>query len=192
MTAQNRNATKLPKLRTWADVQNHPGLTAISIAITAFGETTHKEWVKRTMDPAHWERIVSIAETTANKVADAESLGYSWVDAVIVDNGFGEPLAPPAHLQALIRQDAGTAAAPAEQQAPAQPTVDQIIDRATQITFEHQTGFLPKDRYENREIGLGCRGCGKKWYFAQDPDANISARRHVIEVMAAEGLLANN
>lgn len=82
--------------QTWADVKAEPGLIALSIDIHGFDTVTTKEWVKPAMEPSHWDRIVSIAETTSEQLTNQP--GFSWVTAVVIDDR-AVVLAPPEHLR---------------------------------------------------------------------------------------------
>lgn len=92
---------------TWADVKDRDDLQAIAIVVDSFGEVTTKEWIRHAMDPEHWSRIVSIAQTTPEELAARPAMGFSWVSAVVIGSGESEAafaLEPPAHLTALIEQ----------------------------------------------------------------------------------------
>lgn len=88
---------------TWSDVKDDPNLNALSISIHHDDVVMTKEWIKPTMDPEHWKRIVKIAETPASVITDPDSApGFSWVDAVVIGNGPGIALDPPEHLHKLL------------------------------------------------------------------------------------------
>lgn len=90
-------------MKTWAQVKDDPGLSAISIAIHSFDTITIKEWAKPVMEPEHWKRIISIAETSHNRFSEHPGQGFSWVDAVVIGDT-GIALAPPEHLRDLIER----------------------------------------------------------------------------------------
>lgn len=99
-------STRIERMMTWADVKDDPGLQAISIRIHAVGAVVDKPWVKHVMDASHWDRIVTIAETTADELGKAP--GFSWVVAAIVDDE-AVALEPPEHLRDLVARDRGIA-----------------------------------------------------------------------------------
>lgn len=88
-------------MATFADYGADPGLQALSIEIDAFDAVTTTEWVKSAVEPYHWNRIVSIAETTEAELHAGGIPGFSWVPAVIVDDE-AIALEPPAHLRELV------------------------------------------------------------------------------------------
>lgn len=89
---------------SWADVKDHAGLSAISISIHAFGALTSRPWVKASLAPAHWDRIVSIAETAPEELHDHPGRGFSWVSMAVIDGAIIR-LDPPAHLSDDVAAD---------------------------------------------------------------------------------------
>lgn len=90
---------------TFFDIKDRDDLQAIALAIHSFGAVTTKEWVRSAMDPEHWDRITSIAETTPDAVGSAVDGGFSWVSAAVIGQGPTEEaiaLLPPAHLAEAV------------------------------------------------------------------------------------------
>lgn len=97
MTDTQRPAAESSPLPTWAGVKNSEKLESMVIHIEAYDFTNDKGWIKAELEPSHWTRLVSIAETPADKISPQ---GFSWVSLVQIDGQIIE-LAPPAHLAAL-------------------------------------------------------------------------------------------
>lgn len=91
---QNTDSAQRP---TWADLE-HDNVDQIVIAINIEGGDAPmtKRWIRSQMDPAHWARILHIAESPVDH-ADLH-LGHSWVTEAVMNNGQTLDLRKPRHL----------------------------------------------------------------------------------------------
>lgn len=90
-----------PCTRTWSEIRDNPGLEAFCIRIDSFGEQLSKQWLKSETSESHWDRIVSIAETSFERYTEHPGQGFSWVSVAAI-NGEVMKLTPPEWMIPLM------------------------------------------------------------------------------------------